>query len=140
MAPSVWKRATARVFRCVQVGPAAGFMTFWVIACSVWTVMWLLVDLVLAPHGIGLPGPHLIAIGVATGMCPVAAMLGGRALMSAGRRVLFSLRTSLESLAAKDEERGTRIAPRERLNSSGLVRQDGPSWVGSAPLDPDRLF
>jgi hypothetical protein len=140
MAPSVWKRATARVFRLVQVGPAAGFMTFWAVACSVWTGMWLLADLTLVPHGIGLPGPHLVAIGVATAMCPIAVMLCGRALMSAGSRLLFSLRTLLESLTTRGEERRTRIAPRERMNSSGLAQQGGPSWVGSAPLDSDRLF
>jgi hypothetical protein len=140
MAPSVWKRATARAFRFVQVGPAIGFMTFWAVACSVWTGMWLIVDLVLAPHGIGLPRPYLVVIGVATGMCPIAVMLCGRALMSAGGRVLFPLRTLLESLTARGEERRTRIAPRERLNSNGLAQQGGPSWVGSAPLDSDRLF
>ena len=81
MAPSGWERAKARVFRFVQVGPAAGFMTFWTVACSVWTGMWLLLDVVLVPHGIGLPTPYLVAIGVATGMCPMAFMLCGRALM-----------------------------------------------------------
>src|SRR5918997_332688 len=140
MAPSGWERAKARVFRFVQVGPAAGFMTFWTVACSVWTGMWLLLDVVLVPHGIGLPGPYLVAIGVATGMCPIAVMLCGRALMSAGSRLLFSLRALLESLTAKGEEQRTRIAHRERPNSSGLVRQGGPSWFGSAPLDSDRLL
>jgi hypothetical protein len=140
MAPSVWKRARARVFRFVQVGPAAGFMTFWILACSVWTGMWLLLEIVLVPHGIGLPGPSLIVIGVATGMCPIAVMLCGRALMLAGRRVLFSLRTLLESATAEGRERRTPTAPRERLNSGGLMQQGGPSWVGPAPLDPDRLF
>ena len=140
MAPSGWERAKARVFRFVQVGPAAGFMTFWTVACSVWTGMWLLLDVVLVPHRIGLPTPYLVAIGVATGICPMALMLCGRARMSAGFRLLLLLRTLLESLTLKGEERSgrIRIAPRERLNSSGLVEQSGPSWVGPAPLDSDR--
>lgn len=142
MASSEIEREEARTHRFVQVGPSVGFMTFWTVASLVWTTVWLLIEGLLAPAGIGIGAPYLVAIGVTTGLMAPAVLLCGRAILRAGLRVERALRASV-ALRTRTS-RGDRETVRSRFEDMTHDKEIGRSKHADtgglpAPLDRDSI-
>ena len=92
-----------------------GFILFWAVTCAVWTGAWLVVDYLLVPEALRVSALRLVAIGLATGLLPIAVLCVGRA-------VLY--------LAVRGVELARRRVPAFRSAASGrrsVVRAPEPS-------------
>ena len=142
MASSEIEREEARPHRFVQVGPSAGFMTFWTVASLVWTTVWLLIEGLLGPAGIGIGAPYLVAIGVTTGLMPPAVLLCGRAILRAGIRLERALRASiaLRTLTARGDRETVRSCIEDMTHDKEIGRSKHADTGGPpAPLDRDSI-
>jgi hypothetical protein len=58
-----------------------GFFLFWAVTCAVWIGAWLVVDYLLVPEPLRVSALRLVAIGLATGLLPIAVLCVGRAVL-----------------------------------------------------------
>ena len=128
----------ARIRWRFRLGLRNDFMTFWIVACLVWTISWLLTAASL-PDGIGMASSHVIAIGVATGLMPLVILRCGHAVLWVAHRVKRFLRASIRSL--KPADRSEEGVVRSRLDEMAGAQQIGNSrhpGTSLAPLPLDR--
>jgi hypothetical protein len=126
----------ARVRQRIRLGFRNSFMSFWLLACLVWTTSWLLIAASL-PDGIGMTPSHVTAVGAATGLMPLVILRCGHAFLWAAHRLEPFISASIGSL--KPAARSDDGVVRSRFDETADAEQIGSSrYPGTSPLSLDR--